>query len=400
MPEDTQTPPPLTPAPAHAFSRTTIIIAAGIFAFFVILVASGILYFENSSQNPSADYLTFDAAEPHFLSDVDAPTFASLGGGYYKDKNSVYFWEGEVGGMNKIEEADIKTFLYDSNNYVGKDAQHVFFKGKLVNGADPQTLEAIAGYNGNCVSIPVYFKDKNSIYVQSCEGAYAPLSLVSGADVSSFQIVLGQDSYDAQDKNHKYLNGQVLGTTAAQTSKIPEGADAASFQTVNDQAGKFNQLFGKDKNNVYEWSDAGIWGVLPNADPATFSFDSSTDIAEDSLHVWANIDRLVPNADSATFSKINRFWYKDRNHVFSSAYDPGGHLDIIASANPLTFTPLLLKGEATVYGTNTTHDKIFCGGESDVMDADAASFEILSIFSSKDKNHTYDGCSIYDPKNP
>ena len=85
---------------------------------------------------------------------ADPNTFDVLENGYFKDKNNVYFYE------DKIKGADTKTFESLKYGY-SKDKKNVYYQGKKMQGADPKTFETNEGYE------------------------------------------------EAEDKNHKYLRGEV-----------------------------------------------------------------------------------------------------------------------------------------------------------------------------------------------
>ena len=140
------------------------------------------------------------------VSGADPATFVSLGSddpddSYFEDKNHIYTTRGV------LVDADSATFMVVledafSRMVFGKDASHVYFENELIPGADPVTFITL-GASG-------YSKDAYHVY-----GAPNVTSIIDGADPATFQLVgLAQCGpncqYDAQDKNHKYLGGEIV----------------------------------------------------------------------------------------------------------------------------------------------------------------------------------------------
>jgi hypothetical protein len=113
--------------------------------------------------------------------------------------------------------ADVNTFraaVYPGTNEPtewAKDSSHVYdFVGDggiLVN----DTVDAPT-FNVYASSSYPYFSDKDKVY--DCETGYdsgCPLQTIPGADPATFHPVTpAGESYDAQDKNHKYLRGKIV----------------------------------------------------------------------------------------------------------------------------------------------------------------------------------------------
>jgi hypothetical protein len=108
------------------------------------------------------------------------------------------------------------------------DKAHVYFGNSVVPYADPLTF-SVVGNVGTDFLDGEYFKDENHVFYRGDteSGNYVSIPvIVPGADSSTFRLAqpnpgpygvisgylsCGQDcEYDAQDKNHKYLNGQVV----------------------------------------------------------------------------------------------------------------------------------------------------------------------------------------------
>jgi hypothetical protein len=174
------------------------------------------------------------------LSGVDLSTFSVITDfdtrqwgthSYSKDKNRVYYAAcGDDGcGVSVIVGADPRTFTVvhsiptEMNGYA-KDGRNVYFDANVVAGADPDTFTFLGATTYNSGD---YFKDKGHVYWFSALNDNAA-PLLEGVDASSFvlasssletkdpSLVLAQTIscgqgclFDAQDKNHKYLNGRI-----------------------------------------------------------------------------------------------------------------------------------------------------------------------------------------------
>jgi|GEM_PF-3476791 hypothetical protein len=214
---------------------------------------------------------------------------------YSKDKNAVYYTRcGDQGCATVVVDgADPSTFesiysttppIGDIDSY-GKDKIHVFDGDQIISGADPVTFSVILGpgyetgfikdknnvwysqnfdgtaqiykiHDGDPVTFVVidateygieYAKDKNHVYLVTGNDQN-PIMVVNGADPATFTVVPSTDSqstFDAQDKNHKYLNGQIVssvqspvtstmqtGTSAVDTSTWPTYTDPEGYLTL------------------------------------------------------------------------------------------------------------------------------------------------------------------------
>ncbi|CAN5744147.1 hypothetical protein BH11PAT2_BH11PAT2_00920 [soil metagenome] len=133
------------------------------------------------------------------ITGADAVTFQLKGNGYGADDHAVYYYDQELPG------ADPATFEEIDNGKDGyaKDAAHVYAGQYVIPGADPATFESL-GLD--------YSKDAHAVYAY-IGGANSP-SEISGADVASFEVIeqnyTDSTTYDAKDKNHYYLYGEVV----------------------------------------------------------------------------------------------------------------------------------------------------------------------------------------------
>jgi hypothetical protein len=143
---------------------------------------------------------------------------------YSKDNVSVYY-EGE-----KISKAESSSFELIVSGYA-KDNQHVFFRDRMVEKADPSSFTTFTE-NENSIGETVYAKDKSGIYMNEKHfagvdvptfkilnekytmdknGVYYQMKKVKNADPFTFKVFphfIGDA--DAEDKNHRYGEGNVV----------------------------------------------------------------------------------------------------------------------------------------------------------------------------------------------
>ncbi|MDR2147664.1 MAG: DKNYY domain-containing protein [Tannerella sp.] len=79
--------------------------------------------------------------------EVDANTFVSIGGDFFKDEKQVYFWKRNTRDVIPIDNADIQTFV-NVGGYYAKDKNHVYYTNNLVPDANPQdfSYDETSGY--------------------------------------------------------------------------------------------------------------------------------------------------------------------------------------------------------------------------------------------------------------
>ena len=112
-----------------------------------------------------------------------------------KDRDSIYYTgekiiNSDAGSAETIQESlkEECTLNYGWSDHI-RDKNYVYYRGKLVEGADPETFFAIGG------EIPKYFSDRKKIYNR--EGK--PLNI----NISKFRILL--ENYVIDDKNVYYI---------------------------------------------------------------------------------------------------------------------------------------------------------------------------------------------------
>lgn len=284
---------------------------------------------------------------------------------YKKDKNAVYI--DHLSSEQKIEEADPETFevfvkgddspiatLSMTVEVYGKDKNHVYYKGEIIQEADPKTFTPLGSY---------YAKDKDFVYCHN--------EKFENIDRGSFQVFLSGsnrapygDSVEwGKDKNFVYYNGQIV-----------PGAHVKTFQVKREfiqGVGGF-YFIGKDKNDTYE---AGI--ALKNAKDNDF-IQLNERYKKNNYSVYY-FDRQIFGANPRSFQVINKYYGKDEKNVYRG-------LDKLKNVDPESFqyiTEKYIKDKKTVYWvpdvlTITPIEK-----------ADSESFEVLNDFYTKDKNAVY-----------
>lgn len=138
--------------------------------------------------------------------------FEYLGGGFAKNDSHV-FNRGEI-----VRGAYAKTFeLMDEKGFFAKDHQSVFCSGKKLKGAHAATFKKVKfcyyvdqhfvyylSYklaHSNSTDFK-YFGDR---YSKSGNNVYYREKVIEGADATSFKVISGKNGkYLAEDKNHKY----------------------------------------------------------------------------------------------------------------------------------------------------------------------------------------------------
>lgn len=167
--------------------------------------------------------------------------------GYKVEGDKVYYetWN-EGSGQNKriIEQADAKTFQElilknDSDFDFGKDKNHLFINGELINNIDPKTFKYIGNY---------IFRDKDSAYFF---GSYNNLNecVIKGVNPNTIKLI----EYPWAKANNLLINGQ----------------DTIYLDDINDFK-PIDENWGKTKKYVINGSQ-----ILYDADVSTFKITST-----------------------------------------------------------------------------------------------------------------------------
>ena len=246
--------------------------------------------------------------------------------GYRIENGEVVLYTGFPANRAVIGVADAASFV-EINDVYGKDKNRVFYLGRTIPNADPDTFVYLAGS---------YCKDKNSGYSrdqristdaahfnivpnpdetatnQSAAGiayahdshrVYKDVMTIDGADPATFAVVpMFNGYYLTHDRRHVYFYDKPL-----------EGVDGATFRKVssfhfNDKTGAWGLVLGRDI----------AWKPIAKVDLTTFS-GVGDHYAKDKQRVYFS-DYAVKGADPATFEETVYLQGKDKNGTYSSGY--------------------------------------------------------------------------------
>ncbi len=263
-------------------------------------------------------------------------------GSYKVMGDKVYFtwWTFSFGHQQQeLVGADAATFE-EVNEWLGKDKDHVWYKERLAEGCDPQTLQ-VKERDLFCDSKDYYYKGA-ALHV---------------ADMGSFEVLsINEDCLWAKDSKFAYHDSTRI-----------DSVDAATFEVIND-------FYARDSKHVFH----SIY-LLPEADPKTFQ-DLEFLYQKDKNHVWYS-DSIMPEAEPNDF-QTKWFYGWDSKRVWYNG-------QMLKDADPKTFEVL----ESGYYAKDKNrvwfHDEIVKG-------ADAASFKDDGQMIGHDKNQKYVCERLYD----
>ena len=174
---------------------------------------------------------------------VDAPSFEIVKedtGSYYKDKDSVFYYDMNKKELRKVEGSDRNSFV-EMDNFFAKDNKNVYYLGKQI--------ENISSEGFKFVSSDIV-KNKNGVYFWKDETGTGDYEIVPlNFDSASFDIANKDTSNYFKDQNGIYYldYGKLLNSELkdVQNAFIKlEGADIPTFKA-------FGYGYSKDKNRVY-----------------------------------------------------------------------------------------------------------------------------------------------------
>jgi hypothetical protein len=195
------------------------------------------------------------------------------------DKNYIYYTDDQTddNGIHPIPVGDYKSFKGLNEQYA-KDICHVYFKTKIVEGADPATFHTLAqdnniGQDRNCL----YYKDKAT----------------EVKDYNKLKV--------AKENSNFYVDGKNVYTN--EFLKMPEGTNVKHL-TITEY-----RDWSKDQKRVY-WKNR----IVEGADPKTFvalqslylyegsaaDNNQDNDYGKDAHHIFHR-DAMLKGADYATF---------------------------------------------------------------------------------------------------
>jgi len=349
--------------------------------------------------------------------------------------SSITFKEGVL--ERRVVEADVATFLVLSHTGTSslmygdyaKDSKNVYYKGKVVAGADPTTFEVLAYKN--------YVGDY--IYAKDGTHAYYGEKNIAGADAATFEALYLVESegygeyYDegssatyAKDAHYVYSSATVESSldpsTVSLEGKFLRDEDSILGGNNDIDPASFVSLGGdyyKDKDNYYCWA----YTVLRVKDPRTF-VPLEGPFAKDSQAVYStngctslarsdpNTFEIIPGHEGAyakdannvyvagtigqgidpdTFVVISEHYVRDASHIYFKSYDS---VLPLTDVQPDTFRTF---DSDSLYAADAT--KVFFGGEV-LEGALASSFASLNEYYAKDAKQVYYSGSVIEKADP
>ena len=235
---------------------------------------------------------------------------------YLEDKNAVYSFNKNSSSsaepisasiLFKIVSTDLKNFVLMEDIRYAKDSNQVYYKGEIIEGADPHTFTPAPAYGGRgLISAPVSHDDPNgslitnsSIYMKDKKHVYAWGNILHEADPFTF-IESPHTGYSKDEKHFFYdhnldYNGHPR----------PESFDAIEIQDID--SASFEVLehgYAKDKNNVFYKGN-----IINNADTETFKVVpcATGDFAKDKQYFYAG--KNVLEGGEFEFNKRTTYCY-------------------------------------------------------------------------------------------
>lgn len=215
--------------------------------------------------------------------------------GYHVRNGVVYFlpnWTSKAFIVEQAEAATLETPLPGGTvaDYA-KDRRHVFYRGTIVDKADPATFEILddrfardaqhvfSGSRLLCDDSP-HFTVVSANFVKNSRSVYRlhPAVAIVSEDAAHFREISSQQGYShCADRQHVYVNGNLIETADPNSFKILTGGYARdATQTyyfdapmpVGTDADTLEIMTGgyaRDRSRVYH-----LGKLLPEADPSSF----------------------------------------------------------------------------------------------------------------------------------
>lgn len=191
-------------------------------------------------------------------------TACNSDGEYVQRGNTIChsYWTFSFGTMyDTLPEVDAATFK-SIENWLGHDGKHVYFKAKLVPGADAESLKAD--------KYPL-FRDRKDYYYKG-----VPLHVTH---VDAFVVLKrNEDDIWAMDNKYAYYDSLRIDSVDIKTFKVKTWNTAV------------------DSKHVYRYGK-----VLPLADPETYDEEWKGMYSRDKAHIWY-MGELLEDVDYATFT--------------------------------------------------------------------------------------------------
>ena len=170
---------------------------------------------------------------------ADMGSFKRIDGSWAVDRQNVYYigLEAEI-GKDIVPIGDFHTFRV-LNDFYAADAKYVYYKNKVVEGADPKTFVVLDGGND-------YGQDKNRVYYQDCGTTIRNLDALKHRK-------MGNGLYETFHTDGKTVYNPKL-------MPMPVGTDYKTLHRVE----RYRDWYA-DKNRVYYENR-----LLPEANPQAF----------------------------------------------------------------------------------------------------------------------------------
>lgn len=206
--------------------------------------------------------------------------------GYSIVDNTVYY-DGK-----SVNVADSKTFIiFDNINrvsyaYYAKDKHHLYYAGKVVEGALAEELKEVEH------SRHTYFRNSRQVFYDN--------KILQGAIADRFSAFEGVTGWACSNNDNEF-------NVYSYGAPLP-AVDRDTFTPLND-------FYAKDKDHIFKKEIA----ILPEADTTSFELMADHDFGKDKNHVYYIETKhpfVVKDADPASFEILDRGYARDRNYIF------------------------------------------------------------------------------------
>ncbi|MEN7549444.1 DKNYY domain-containing protein [Rapidithrix thailandica] len=308
---------------------------------------------------------------------------------YIKIKEQLYY----MGVDKPIEEVDVATFeeLYHG---FAKDQHRLYYEMEPIENSDPDSFRY--------VDKDLYADNRQVYHIEYYDG-YGMLDIIEGIDTSKFRRL--ERGYFTDDQSVYFYE-----------HPLPE-ADPSTFEILA-------YGYSRDHSRVY-YREKLLPGLNTNqlqiihhciaSDQNQVFYEEQRldlELAElkildehyilDNHKVYRDGQLLEGTIDAASFSKINNFFYRDKNHIYHHNYpldlDPDKTVIYDETYAVDGRKVYFLEHELTKLSANTfevlkynfarDHQYVYYR-EDWIEGADAATFEVVSYSQYRDKNHQY-----------
>ncbi len=331
---------------------------------------------------------------PEEIEGADPNSFELLTFPYSRDDDQFFFY------WKEVENIDLESFqLLESPGvnseapftYYAKDTNHVYYYGKIIPQADPNTFERLflEGLEFELFEefrFTNYSRDKNHVFFGS--------QIVEGADPESFQLV---NAYYSADDNNVYRYGEKV-----------DDWDGASFEIIDDVFMRdVNHVYYEDYKNLEE--DGSQFKTVEGADPETFELVG--EIFEDAFfykdvnYVYFfnfsrsdRVDAFVPfeGVDPVSFEILSNKYVRDERQLYEMDYISSNLMPVPSKDFDIKNLEVLnnyyvkdVYGIHQVEGMEEIPSGAFLFFKDGLIDADINTFQVLDGSLAKDQSMIY-----------